>query len=110
MWEVAQNSMQIPTKTGSLLGANQQHDLRHTWAAWHAQAGTPLNVVREMAGWKSKEMAQRYSHLSAAHLLVHAERIAKPQKEVAEGVSEAWSHFGHNEQLSRVVPIRKSLI
>lgn len=35
------------------------HDLRHTWASWHAQAGTPLNVEQEMAGWKSKEMAQR---------------------------------------------------
>jgi len=25
-------------------------DLRHTWAAWHAQSGTPLNVVQELAG------------------------------------------------------------
>ena len=26
------------------------HDLRHTWASWHAQAGTPINVLQEMGG------------------------------------------------------------
>lgn len=54
------------------------HDLRHTWASRHAQAGTPLNVVQEMGGWRSHDMVLRYSHLSAEHLLNHAERIARP--------------------------------
>lgn len=52
------------------------HDLRHTWASWHAQAGTPLNVLQEMGGWASAEMVQRYAHLSVTHLRAHAERIA----------------------------------
>lgn len=52
------------------------HDLRHTWASWHAQAGTPLNVLQEMGGWASAEMVKRYAHLSVTHLRDHAERIA----------------------------------
>jgi integrase len=53
------------------------HDLRHTWASWHAQAGTPLNVLQEMGGWASADMVRRYAHLSVTHLRDHAERIAK---------------------------------
>lgn len=53
------------------------HDLRHTWASQHAQAGTPLNVLQELGGWRSHEMVLRYSHLSAGHLLSHAERISR---------------------------------
>ncbi len=52
------------------------HDLRHTWASWHAQAGTPLNVLQELGGWASAEMVRRYAHLGASRLREHAERIA----------------------------------
>ncbi len=52
------------------------HDLRHTWASWHAQAGTPFNALQEMGGWESAEMVRRYAHLAAEHLLEHANRIA----------------------------------
>ena len=51
------------------------HDLRHTWASWHAQAGTPLNVIQEMGGWASADMVRRYAHLSVTHLREYAERI-----------------------------------
>ncbi|WP_025872701.1 site-specific integrase [Methylobacillus glycogenes] len=44
------------------------HDLRHTWASWHAQDGTPLNVLQELGGWATAEMVQRYAHLSTEHL------------------------------------------
>lgn len=44
------------------------HDLRHTWASWHVQRGTPLQVLKELGGWETMEMVQRYAHLSAEHL------------------------------------------
>ena len=55
------------------------HDLRHTWASWHVQAGTPLNVLQELGGWATMEMVLRYAHLGADHLAEHAERIARPK-------------------------------
>lgn len=50
------------------------HDLRHTWASWQAQAGTPLYVLRELGGWASDAMVRRYSHLSTTHLAEFADR------------------------------------
>ncbi|GJJ01089.1 hypothetical protein RugamoR64_16270 [Duganella rhizosphaerae] len=49
------------------------HDLRHTWASWHVQNGTPLNVLQELGGWESSQMVRRYAHFSAAHLAAYAE-------------------------------------
>ncbi|RUQ28716.1 MAG: site-specific integrase [Candidatus Competibacteraceae bacterium] len=55
------------------------HDLRHTWASWHVQAGTPLPVLKELGGWATLDMVMRYAHLGADHLAEHAERIARPR-------------------------------
>ncbi|WP_347113357.1 site-specific integrase [Leclercia sp. S52] len=44
------------------------HDLRHTWASWHIQNGTPLMMLKEMGGWETLEMVKKYAHLSAEHL------------------------------------------
>ncbi len=51
------------------------HDLRHTWASWHVQNGTPLYALQEMGGWESPEMVRRYAHLSADHLAPYADRL-----------------------------------
>lgn len=48
------------------------HDLRHTWASWLVQNGTPLYDVQEMGGWKSAEMVRRYAHLAPAQMEKHA--------------------------------------
>lgn len=48
------------------------HDLRHTWASWHVQAGTPLHIIQELGGWASLDMVQRYAHLAARHLADYA--------------------------------------
>jgi site-specific recombinase XerD len=53
------------------------HDLRHTWASWHIQQGTPLHVLQELGGWSDIRMVQRYAHLSTDHLAVYAERLSQ---------------------------------
>ena len=54
------------------------HDLRHTWASWHVQAGTPLHALQELGGWATPGMVQRYAHLAPDQLAAHASRIAAP--------------------------------
>jgi len=51
------------------------HDLRHTWASWHVQNGTPLYNLQEMGGWQSAEMVRRYAHLAPAHMAKHADVV-----------------------------------
>lgn len=52
------------------------HDLRHTWASWHAQNGTPLYVLQEMGGWQTAAMVRRYAHLAPSHMAPHAEAVS----------------------------------
>lgn len=56
------------------------HDLRHTWASWHVQSGTPLFALQELGGWESPEMVRRYAHLSAEHLAPYADRLCASQE------------------------------
>lgn len=51
------------------------HDLRHTWASWHVQNGTPIAVLQELGGWASLAMVMRYAHLADHHLSEWAEKI-----------------------------------
>jgi integrase len=50
------------------------HDLRHTWASWQVQSGTPIQIVMEAGGWKSLTMVLRYAHLAPGHLAQYANR------------------------------------
>ena len=51
------------------------HDTRHTWASWHVQSGTPLNVLMELGGWSNYVMVLKYAHLAPDHLVQHAETV-----------------------------------
>lgn len=44
------------------------HTLRHTWASWHAMAGTPLDVLQILGGWASRDMLERYAHLAPSYV------------------------------------------
>lgn len=69
------------------------HDLRHTWASWHVQNGTPLFALQELGGWESPEMVRRYAHLSADHLTPYADRLCALQvvEDRADGTFRAQS-------------------
>lgn len=56
------------------------HDLRHTWASRHVQAGTPLHVLQELGGWASLSQVLQYAHLSSEHLAEAADRIVGPSQ------------------------------
>ena len=51
------------------------HDLRHTWASWHRQAGTSCDELKELGGWKSREMVDRYAKFATDNLSSAAARI-----------------------------------
>lgn len=51
------------------------HDLRHTWASWHAQGGTPMHVLQKLGGWATPAMVQRYAHLGMDDLKRYAEQV-----------------------------------
>ena len=52
------------------------HDLRHTWASWHVQAGTPLYVLQELGSWECVEMVRKYAHLASDHLVQYVDRMS----------------------------------
>jgi integrase len=49
-----------------IVGHCRVHDMRHTFCSHLAQAGVPLNTVRELAGHATMDMTLRYSHLCPA--------------------------------------------
>lgn len=60
------------------------HDVRHTWASWHVQGGTPLNRLMELGGWAKYEHVLRYAHLAPDHLREHAEAVTIWSQGVAD--------------------------
>lgn len=53
------------------------HDLRHTWASWHRQAGTSCDELKDLGGWKSRTMVDRYAKFATENLLSAATRIER---------------------------------
>jgi integrase len=53
------------------------HDLRHTWASWHRQAGTSCDELKDLGGWKSRVMVDRYAKFATENLAEAAARIER---------------------------------
>jgi len=58
---VANKSWRKAVKSSGLIDF-RWHDLRHTWATWHIQRGTPLPVLQELGGWADIRTVQKYAH------------------------------------------------
>jgi integrase len=72
------------------------HDLRHTWASWHIQDGTPLHVLQELGGWSTPEMVQKYAHLSSEHLSQWVDRRHPIQSSNVVGIDTVFA-TGNNQ-------------
>lgn len=44
-------------------------------ASWHAQAGTPLYTLKNLGGWETLEMVNKYAHLNADYMLGFAHNV-----------------------------------
>jgi integrase len=56
------------------------HGNRHTFGSWLAMAGASSKEIQEAGGWKTIQMAARYSHLSPAHKGSVVERITMQEQ------------------------------
>jgi integrase len=73
-WELTNTAWRAATKRANLPDF-RFHDLRHTWASWHRQAGTSCDELKELGGWKSRVMVDRYAKFASEHLASAASRI-----------------------------------
>jgi integrase len=73
-WELSNTAWQNAVRKAGLTDF-RFHDLRHTWASWHRQAGTSCDELKELGGWKSRVMVDRYAKFATDHLAAAASRI-----------------------------------
>ena len=67
----------VPGKVHGLEEGRQLrwHDLRHTWATWHVMAGTPVHVLKELGGWSTATVVERYYHMSESFTSAYANNV-----------------------------------
>lgn len=73
-WQVSNKAWRVALKKAGIQDF-RFHDLRHTWASWHRQAGTSCDELKDLGGWKSRQMVDRYAKYATEHLAVAAARI-----------------------------------
>jgi integrase len=85
-WELTNTAWRAATKRANLPDF-RFHDLRHTWASWHRQAGTSCDELKELGGWKSRVMVDRYAKFASEHLASAASRIETGHGGIASSAS-----------------------
>ncbi len=53
------------------------HDLRHTGDSRHRHAGTDRDELKELGGWKSRQMVDRYAKFATGNLRMAAARTER---------------------------------
>lgn len=77
------------------------HTLRHTFASWLVQSGTPLLVVSSLLGHATIQMTMRYAHLAPDQGIVAVEKLCdlyhptsqRPQAGAEHCTGRASSHL-----------------
>jgi len=80
------------------LGDFRFHDLRHTWASWHRQAGTSCDELKDLGGLKTRSMVDRYAKFATENLAFAASRIE--QGKDGSNVVEL-SRFSHVQKMKK---------
>src|SRR5262245_16133281 len=76
--ERAQAALREAGKDGSRLDGYVWHSNRHTFASRLVAAGVDPLTVKDLGGWRTLAMVQRYAHLAPAHLHAAVERLVRP--------------------------------
>jgi integrase len=76
------------------------HDLRHTWASWHGQAGTSCDELKDLGGWKTRSMVDRYAKFTTENLASAADRI----EQAREVTLPELAHFCHSSEAIEFAP------
>jgi len=74
------------------------HSNRHTFASRLAMAGVDLLTLKELGGWKTLSMVQRYAHLRPGHLQAAVERLVSTS---LGSPAPALNRSGTSPQLAR---------
>ena len=90
------------TKAAGLDGL-RFHDLRHNWASRHAESGTDLLAIKELGGWKTLEMVQRYTHPSLSYLSQQANNIVKEKNDAFVTKSDCDKKSSHFVEVNGVM-------
>jgi integrase len=95
-WDVTNTAWQNALRNAGISDF-RFHDLRHTWASWHRQAGTSCDELKDLGGWKSRTMVDRYAKFATDNLRVAASRI---ESGIGENVVQ-FSRFSHAQNGKR---------
>jgi integrase len=73
--ERAQAALRDAGRDASRLDGYTWHGNRHTFASRLVMAGVDPLTVKELGGWRTLSMVQRYAHLAPGHLAAAVERL-----------------------------------